>query len=1154
MSESQFSFLDAEFQPEFESASRAEGYSLSDPGAAVIYARKSLESAVKWIYQHDPSLPSAYGDSLNTLLNEAAFKALEGGRIFDVARKIQRAGNRAVHQSKAPSKLEAVEIVSALFQFCLWFAFTYGRTSKPDLSLRFNPHRLLDAGEAERASLRERQELEAQLEHESEELAAAQLRLADSTRTAEELNAELAKLRAEVAAAKKKAAETVPPEAFDWSEAQTRKFKIDALLAEAGWTGFVEGRDTEYEVHGMPSDSGVGYVDYVLWGADGLPLAVVEAKKALADPKVGMEQAKLYADCLEAETGQRPVIYCSNGYEHWLWDDTQYPSRRVQGFCTRDELALLIQRRTARRPLVSLDVGEQIVDRHYQRRAISAIAEHFEQSRQRKALLVMATGAGKTRTVIALVDLLMRAGWVKRVLFLADRTALVNQAVNAFKTHLPDSAPVNLVTEGNVDGRVYVSTYQTMVGKIDEYRADETRRFGVGHFDLVVIDEAHRSVYRKYRGIFEYFDSLLMGLTATPKDEVDKNTYDLFDLETGVPTDAYSLDDAIKDGFLVPPQSVSVQLKFVREGIRYDDLSEDEKDDWDELDWGTDDEGSPLAPPEAVDPAELNKWLFNTDTVDRVLEYLMTEGVKVAGGDRLGKTIIFAKNQKHAEFIKERFDANYPSLDAGNFARVITHQVKYGQSLIDDFSNKAKAPHIAISVDMLDTGIDVPEVVNLVFFKLVRSKTKFWQMLGRGTRLCGDLFGPGEDKTHFNVFDFCGNLEYFSQPLVPVAKSSGKSLSEILFSARLELLATLDSVAALGDERAEIAATLHKTVASMNPDNFLVRPHLELVERFSSLEAWETASLADLAELNERVAKLPDQLDADSEDAKRFDVVMLNAQLGLLRREPFERQRKRIIRVASALADLGTAIPVVAQQQELIVDIQTDEWWADVTYPMLEDARKRLRNLVQLIVHTNKNVLYSDFADEFGGASVIKLPGTGDPGGDGDAGDDDDAGDGGAGVEFAQFRKKTQHFLTENLATDVVAKVRSGETLTLVDMDALQRVLVAAGIGDDDSFAEASKRAGSFGLFIRSLVGLDRAAAKRAFAKFLDDKRYSTNQIRFVEMVIDYLTEHGTVEERRVYESPFISVAPEGPDAIFVSDDVDEFFEIVKHLRETAAV
>ena len=1190
MSSSQFSFLEGEFEAEFEAAARAEGYSLSDPGTAVIYARKCLESAVKWMYRHDRAFPQPFDDKLGTLLNEPAFKALEGGRVFDVARKVQQAGNRAVHQSKAPSKLEAVEVISALFRFCLWFALTYCRRAKPDPALRFNPHLLLDLGQAEQASLRARQELEAQLERESAEHAEARTRLAESARTAEELSAELATLRAEVAAAKKKAAETVPPEALDWSEAETRKYKIDALLAEAGWAGLVEGRDTEYEVSGMPTESGVGYADYVLWGADGRPLAVVEAKKALVDPAAGEQQAKLYADCLEEAFGQRPVIYCSNGYEHRLWDDTRYPARSVQGFATRDELELLIQRRTGRTSLASLDISEQIVDRHYQQRAIRAIAEHFENDNQRKSLLVMATGAGKTRTLIALVDLLMRAGWVKRVLFLADRTALVNQTVNAFKTHLPDSAPVNLVSEGGADGRVCVSTYQTMVGKIDEYRADGTRRFGVGHFDLVVIDEAHRSVYRKYRGIFDYFDSLLVGLTATPKDEVDRNTYGLFDLETGVPTDAYSLEDAIGDGYLVPPRGWSIDLKFPREGIRYDDLSDDEQEAWDELDWGTDDDGNPLEPPDAVDPAELNKWLFNRDTVDQVLRYLMTEGVKVAGGDRLGKTIIFAKNQRHADFIKERFDASYPSLDAGAFARVITHQVSHGQSLIDDFSNRAKAPHIAISVDMLDTGIDVPEVVNLVFFKPVRSKTKFWQMLGRGTRLCADLFGPGEHKTHFNVFDFCGNLEYFSQPLVPAEKSGGKSLGEILFSARLELLHALDAVAALGDERAEMAGVLHATVASMNPNNFLVRPHLELVERFSSLAAWEAVSLADLAELNERVAGLPDQLDADSEEAKRFDVVMLNAELGLLRREPFERQRRRIIGVASALADLGTAIPVVAQEQELIADIQTDEWWADVTYPMLEDARKRLRSLVQLIVHANKNVLYSDFADEFGGASAVVLPGTGAGGGgaggaDG-AGSDEDgvggtggasgagagavgsgagglgagagAGAGGSDVdgsgEFARFRRKAQHFLTEHMAEGVVAKVRSGEPLTPADMDDLQRVLVAAGIGDTATVEEASRRAGSFGLFIRSLVGLDRAAAKRAFAKFLDHKRYTANQIRFAEMVIDYLTEHGTVEAARVYESPFISVAPQGPESLYGTADTDEFFTIVHHLHNTAAV
>ena len=1138
MSSSQFSFLEAEFADEFEMASWAERHVLSDPGPAVIYSRKCLESGVRWAFRHDRGLPEPYEDRLGAYLSEPAFKALAGGRVFDVARRIQRAGNRAVHESKPPSRLEAVEVVSALFRFCFWLAFTYGRSSKPDRSASFDPHRLMDAGTTTQASLQERRDLEARLEREVEGSAPYRRRLAEATRTAEELEVELAELRAQVAAAKKRAAESIPAEALNWSEAETRRFKIDALLAEAGWAGFVDGRDIEYEVQGMPSGSGIGYVDYVLWGDDGLPLAVVEAKKTLVDPKVGEQQAKLYADCLEAESGQRPIVFCSNGYEHWLWDDTQYPPRRVQGFYTKDELALLIQRRTTKEPLSSLDIGGQIVDRHYQQRAIRAIAEHFEVDRQRKALVVMATGAGKTRTVIALADLLMRAGWVKRVLFLADRTALVKQAVNAFKAHLADSAPVNLVSEGDEDGRVYVSTYQTMVGKIDEYRPDGTRRFGVGHFDLVVIDEAHRSVYRKYRGIFEYFDSLLVGLTATPKDEVDKNTYDLFDLETGVPTDAYSLDEAIRDGYLVAPRGVSVPLRFVREGIRYDDLTEDEKDAWDELDWGEDDEGDPIEPPGEVNAAQLNKWLFNEDTVDRVLRHLMTEGIKVAGGDRLGKTIIFAKNQRHADFIKERFDANYPALDAGKFARVITHRVNYGQSLIDDFSNKHKAPHIAISVDMLDTGIDVLEVVNLVFFKLVRSKTKFWQMLGRGTRLCANLFGPGDDKVAFKVFDFCQNLEYFSQPLDSAEPSSGKPLSETLFSARLELLQVLDGIEAHGDARAEIAATLRETVASMNENNFLVRPHLELVERFRTPEAWDTITLEDLAALNDRIAKLPDQLDADDEDAKRFDVLMLNAQLGLLRHEPFERQRQRIISIASALEDLGTAIPAVSEQAELIANIQTDEWWVDVTYPMLENTRKRLRSLVHLIERIRKTPLYSEFTDTLGEGTEIELPGTG-----GSAGS----------PEFVQFRKKAQHFLAENLANDIVAKIRSGEPISADDMDELQRVLVAAGIGDTDTFAQASERAGSFGLFVRSLVGLDRAAAKRAFARFLDDKRYSHNQLTFVNLVIDYLTDHGTIDAARIYDSPFTSVAPEGPEAIFVQADVDEFFDVLQQLDDAVA-
>jgi len=576
-------------------------------------------------------------------------------------------------------------------------------------------------------------------------------------------------------------------------------------------------------------------------------------------------------------TGRRPMIFYSNGYEHWIWDDAAYPPRPVQGFYKKDELELLIQRRSTRRKLASTEINKGIVERYYQERAIRRIAEAFEKDHDRKALLVMATGSGKTRTVIALADLLMRCNWAKRVLFLADRVALVRQAVNAFKEFLPDSSPVNLVTEKETEGRVYVSTYPTMMGLIDETQ-DGQRRFGPGHFDLIIIDEAHRSVFQKYRAIFDYFDSMLVGLTATPKDEVDRNTYSLFELENGVPTDAYSLEEAVKDGYLVPPKAVSVTLKFPTEGIAYKDLSEEEKEAWDALEW--DEEG---ITPTRVEAEVVNKWLFNTDTVDKVLEHLMTHGQKVAGGDRLGKTIIFAKNQAHAEFIAERFNANYPHYK-GAFARVITFKTEYAQDLIDDFSIKDDAPHIAISVDMLDTGIDVPEVVNVVFFKQVRSKTKFWQMIGRGTRLCPNLFGPGKNKEFFTIFDFCRNLEFFGEDPESTEGSAGEPLGKKLFVKRLQLIGQLDEL--IGGEfrgkegnteieelRKGAADLLHKEVQGMNLGNFVVRPQRRLVEKYAGESAWGELTGDQLEELARQVAGLPSEIETDEEEADVTSVI-----------------------------------------------------------------------------------------------------------------------------------------------------------------------------------------------------------------------------------------------------------------------------------------
>jgi type I restriction enzyme R subunit len=698
-----------------------------------------------------------------------------------------------------------------------------------------------------------------------------------------------------------------------------------------------------------------------------------------------------------------------------------------------------------------------------------------------------------------------------------------------------------------------------MMGLIDSAReasGDGRRRFGVGHFDLVVIDEAHRSVFQKYRAIFDYFDALLVGLTATPKDEVDRNTYSLFDLEKGVPTDAYDLDDAVKDRFLVPARAVSVPVKFQREGITYDDLSEEEQEQWDAAEW--DDQGSP--PPPRVEAEAINKWLFNKDTADKVLAHLMTRGLTVAGGDRLGKTIIFAANQAHAKFIEERFNANYPHWK-GAFARTITFETEYAQSLIDDFTSKDRAPHIAISVDMLDTGIDVPEIVNLVFFKVVRSKTKFWQMVGRGTRLCPELFGPGEDKTTFYLFDYCQNLEFFRQALPPAAGAASDSLGKRLFVRRLELVGELDhrgdarraggaskaetriTDAARGpfgdpqDEqgvRDSAASALQQEVAAMNLDNFVVRTKRRLVEKYAEAKAWTDLSDDARQELSHEIAGLPSELPSEAEESKRFDLLLLNLQLTFLRAEPaFVRLRDQVKAIAGLLEE-KSAIPMVRDQLTLIAELQGDEWWQDVTLPMLEHARRRLRALVTLIEKRVRKPIFTDFEDQLGPEVDVALPIFTVSG------------------DFEKFRAKARVFLRAHEDHVAVRKLRMNRPLTASDLAELERMLAASGIGDATDIEHAKEGAEGLGLFVRSLVGLDREAAKGALAGFLTGKALAANQVEFVNLIVEHLTDHGVMPASALYESPFTDVAPQGPEGIFTSDEVNGLVAALDAVRATA--
>ncbi|KGD95701.1 DEAD/DEAH box helicase family protein [Rhizobium sp. YS-1r] len=1136
---SNFVFLAAEFPEIFDSARKAESYVGGDPRTAAFYARRTVELAVQWAYKNDSGLSLPYDNKISALIHEPSFQARAGRAIFNKAKLIIRIGNLAVHETRETSAKDAGDAVRELFHLCFWLARTYAKAPPPD-GLAFDAAQLQRKDDLVKRAFAELTRLKTEME-------AKDKAFADLLRDKGDLDAELKAARAERDRIRRDNEQR--PDTHDYSEAETRDTFIDLLLKEAGWA-LNAARDREFPVSGMPNTAGEGFVDYVLWGDDGRPLALVEAKRTKRNPREGQQQAKLYADCLEQQYGQRPVIFYTNGYQHWIWDDRAYPPREVSGFYKKDELQLLIQRRSTRKPMAGVPIDRKIVERYYQERAIAQVKEAFEARQQRKALLVMATGSGKTRTVIALIDVLMRAGWVKRVLFLADRVALVNQAAKAFKAHLPDSSPVNLVTEKTGEGRIFLSTYPTMMNLIDE-RKGGTARFGPGHFDLVVIDEAHRSVYQRYGAIFDYFDSLLVGLTATPREEIDRNTYGLFDLEEGVPTDAYSLDQAIADDYLVPPMAVSVPLKFVREGIRYDDLSDAEKEQWDMLEWDEEDGD----PPDSVDAQAVNKWLFNADTVDKVLAHVMTDGVKVAGGDRLGKTIIFAKNQGHAEFIEQRFNLAYPHL-AGHFARIITFKTEYAQSLIDDFSKKDGAPHIAISVDMLDTGIDVPEVVNLVLFKLIRSKTKFWQIIGRGTRLCPDLFGPGEDKEFFRVFDYCQNLEFFRQNMKPDQGSTAKSLSERLFAARFDLVRALDEKAVLdrppgvaedGDDydagpdaplsegqiRASALDFLKTYVSTMNLDNFVVRTRRQMVEKYQAPEAWATLSDEVRDELVDNVAPLPNAMKGEPEEAKRFDLLMFNLEIALLKgSKRFERLKKQLVDIASAL-DEQTAIPVIAAQHALILDILSDTWWEGVTVPLLELVRLRLRGLVLHIEKGKKAIVYTNFEDELGTATELDLPQVGE-------------------VDFARFKKKARHFLREHEDHIAIAKLRHGKPLTATDIAELQQMLVTAGIGDQEHFDKATELAHGFGAFIRSLVGLDRHAVAEAFGEFLADSAATAQQIEFVDMVIEHLTEKGTMDPGLLYESPFIDKAPEGPQQVFDFEKTKRLVEVIRGLNESA--
>ena len=1035
-----------------------------DPSACVLNCRRAMEFAVKWMYSVDKALVMPYQDSLVSLMNAEDFRDIVGADIWRRMDLIRRMGNNAAHNGKKITEEQAALCLENLYVFLDFVAYCYAENYTEG---HFDRSLLTQPAEPPAAPVQEAPEVD---------LAA--------------LMAENAALKEQLTARRVEQQQTYVPKPLDLSEYKTRKIYIDTMLTDAGWT---EGKDwlNEVELPGMPNKSEVGYADYVLYGDDGRPLAVIEAKRTCVDVSNARQQAKLYADLLEKKYHRRPVIFLTNGFETHIIDNL-YPERKCAAIYSKRDLEKLFNLQTRRTSLKNVMVDRKIAGRYYQEGAIKAACDAFARNR-RKALLVMATGSGKTRTVIALCDVLLQHGWVKNILFLADRNSLVTQAKRSLVNLLPDLSVTNLCEEkDNYTAHCVFSTYQTMYNVIDSVQDEEGKLFTCGHFDLVICDEAHRSVYNKYRDIFNYFDAPLVGLTATPKDEIDKNTYDIFELENGVPTYGYELAQAVKDGYLVDFLSVETKLKFIEQGIVYDELSDADKQAYEDT---FEDENGDL--PERIASSALNEWIFNEDTIRQVLNTLMTNGLTIDYGSKLGKTIIFAKNHTHAEKILAVFHKEYPHLPG--FAKVIDNYMTYAQSAIDEFSDPKKLPQIAISVDMLDTGIDVPEVLNLVFFKKVMSKAKFWQMIGRGTRLCPGLL-DGKDKDKFYIFDFCGNFEFFRMNKgKPTANMI--ALQGAIFHLKAQIAFKLQDLAYqtadLIDFRKALVENMVRKVRELNRENFAVRQHLKYVELYANPDSYNALTYEDTLMMGQELAPLITPEDDDAK-ALRFDALMYGIELAYLAGKKYGKARSDLMKKVSAVASVAN-IPEIMAQSELIDKILHTDYVENAGVNEFEYIRENLRDLMKYIP---KTVLRYDtnFDDE-----ILSMDWN-----ESELENDD----------LKNYKAKAEFYVRQHMDNAAIAKLKSNVPLTAEDVQVLEKILWSEVGTKADYEAEYGQK--PLGEFVREIVGLDMNAAKEAFAQYLNDATLDSRQIYFVNQIVEYIVHNGMMKDLSVLqEAPF---------------------------------
>lgn len=1108
-------------------AAFAEDYAITDPQSSLVKLRCFAEKVVGYLYK-ELSLPVLPTSNIFDKLTADDFTSAVPRLITDKLHAIRKSGNQAAHEGKVDQQ-QAIWILKESYFVASYLFMAYANGTQQECPEFKAPEQTQPTNQSDAQFAKKNKQLTKQLAENQARLKRALDELEAAELAQKQAQQQAAKLKQTIDAEKlaqvKTRNEQIVNSSFNFNEDETRKRIIDLDLRNAGWHVALDDESTEdvgkeVKVTDQPTTTGVGYVDYVLWDDDGKPLAVIEAKRTRENIEKGRQQATLYANALEKQYGQRPIIFYSNGWDIKILDDTQgYNSRGLYGYYSKDSLQYLIKQRTLKKDLNKTPIDTAVAGRLYQMETITRVCERFS-DKHRKALIVQATGTGKTRVSIALAKRLLDAGWAKRVLFLCDRKELRKQAGNAFTEFTKE--PVHIVGKSAkntaASARVFIATYPGMLRIMNKY--------DVGYFDLIVADESHRSIYNIYGDIFKYFDALEVGLTATPVEMVSRSTCDLFGCDYKLPTANYPLEDAIEQGNLVPYKIVSYTTQFLREGIKKDNLTdeqiaqlEDQGIDPNELDF---------------DAKQIDEAIKNKDTNRLILRNLMEKGLRDKDGQLPGKTIIFARNIAHAELMAQLFSELYPQHGA-NFCRVIHSKYERAEELIDDFkSSDENSMRIAVSVDMLDTGIDVPECVNLVFAKPIKSKVKFWQMIGRGTRLCENLYGPGQHKTHFLIFDHWANFEYFDENPEEDDVKQAKSLLQKLFEARVTLAQTALKKANM-DVFDQTIKLIHDDICLLPMESISVRDNWLVVETYKDFKRLNQFSPQTVSDLLEKIAPLMQWRNIMGQsEAYKFDSELTTIQtLIFTDANQIDLAKQSIM---NKVESLQMHLNEVRSKAPAIEEIQTQQYWQYLTHAALEQSRINLRSIIHL---RNKSVTppKGDFVldiieDENQIHEADRLTKI-------------------VSIDYQIYRQEVEKTLTPLFETDsVLKKIRNGEQVTEADLAQLSSLVHTQNPSVDlntlkEFFPESTA---TLDKILRTIVGMDKNAIEQSFTTFVQQIHTHVNakQQRFIGMLKNHLIRHGAIEIAQLYDAPFTQIHDMGLDGVFSQQQADVIEQFIK--------